>query len=111
MATFQIRFLKDVCNDTGHLRCILQRTIVVEAVDEDSATREARRLFCARERVGNWRDHADRLEVEQVTWCSDAPPTTFRSVSRSDALWERKSGAGDENRTHDIQLGKLSFYH
>jgi hypothetical protein len=22
-----------------------------------------------------------------------------------------KSGAGDGNRTHDIQLGKLSFYH
>jgi hypothetical protein len=23
----------------------------------------------------------------------------------------QKSGAGDGNRTHDIQLGKLSFYH
>ena len=23
----------------------------------------------------------------------------------------RESGAGDGNRTHDIQLGKLSFYH
>jgi hypothetical protein len=22
-----------------------------------------------------------------------------------------KAGAGDGNRTHDIQLGKLSFYH
>ena len=24
---------------------------------------------------------------------------------------QRKSGAGDENRTHDMQLGKLPFYH
>jgi hypothetical protein len=25
--------------------------------------------------------------------------------------YEMKFGAGDGNRTHDIQLGKLSFYH
>jgi|HubBroStandDraft_6_1064221.scaffolds.fasta_scaffold520279_2 hypothetical protein len=25
--------------------------------------------------------------------------------------YDREFGAGDGNRTHDIQLGKLSFYH
>jgi hypothetical protein len=66
MAMFQVRFLKDVCNDTGHARCILQRTIQLEASSSDQAGSEACRMFCAHEGVGHWRDHADRIEVAQV---------------------------------------------
>ena len=38
------------------------------------------------------------------------PFTARRGVANCYQTLE-KSGAGDGNRTHDIQLGKLSFYH
>jgi hypothetical protein len=126
MAMYQVRFIKDVCNATGHVRCIVQRMIVVEAATDEAATHEAVRQFCAREKIREWRDHADRFEVDQVNWCSDAHKT-HRAQQRQAAAAAtpscredpdagrgadvRESGAGDENRTHDIQLGKLSFYH
>lgn len=63
MARFEVRFLKDVCNDVGHPRCVLQRIVVMESRDALHARDEACVLFCAREKVGHWRDHADRIEV------------------------------------------------
>lgn len=70
MARFEIRFLKDVANDTGHMRSIVQRVINVDAASAEDACAQACALFCKRERVGHWRDHSDRLEVEQVNWCA-----------------------------------------
>lgn len=63
MARYRVRFLKDVLNDTGHLRCILQRAVEVDAQDGASASVEACAVFCLREGIGHWRDHADKLEV------------------------------------------------
>lgn len=74
MAMYQVRFLKDVCNDMGHARSILQRMVQVEASCLDQAGAEACRLFCTRERVGHWRDHADRMEVDQVSWRMESSP-------------------------------------
>lgn len=66
MARFEIRFLKEVCNDTGHARSVLQRVINVDADCAERASDEACALFCTHENVGHWRDHADRLEVTPV---------------------------------------------
>lgn len=72
MARFEIRFLKDVCNDTGHTRCVVQHVIAIEAADAGLACDEACAQFCAHEKVGRWEDHADRLDVIEVA--EAAPP-------------------------------------
>lgn len=72
MAMFQVRFLKHVCNDTGHMRKILQRAIVVEAAGDAAAGDVARDLFCAREGIGHWRQHADDMIIDRIA-PSDEP--------------------------------------
>jgi hypothetical protein len=66
MAQFEIRFLKDVCNDIGRPSCVLQRVVSLEAQDAGHARDEACTIFCAHERVGHWRDHADRIDVVEI---------------------------------------------
>ncbi len=83
MARFQVRFMKDVCNDTGHARSVLQRVVNIEASSADRACDEACMVFSARENVGHWRDHADRIEVMQVNWC-DLPESAPRPAGRPD---------------------------
>lgn len=68
MARFEIRFVKDVCNDTGHLRSVLQRALTLEADTAEAAQTQACVLFCASENIGHWRDHADRVEIAQIDW-------------------------------------------
>ena len=71
MAMFHVRFLKDVCNDTGHTRCIVQRALLVEAQDVDAAAEIACGQFGDHESIGDWRLRADRLEIDQVDWSKD----------------------------------------
>lgn len=66
MARFEIRFLKDVCNDIGHASCVLQHVVTIEAVDIRQARDEACAMFCAHEKVGCWHDHADRLDIIEI---------------------------------------------
>lgn len=40
-----------------------------------------------------------------------SPMPQVRSATYASGLDTDHVGAGDGNRTHDIQLGKLSFYH
>ena len=46
------------------------------------------------------------------------PPAGLKIAQAPESRWtavaiasSEKSGAGDGNRTHDMQLGKLPFYH
>ncbi|MDB5642895.1 MAG: hypothetical protein JWN07_2212 [Hyphomicrobiales bacterium] len=66
MARYEVRFLKDVCNDTGRAACVLQHVIAIEAADALRAQDEACTLFCLHEKVGHWRDHADRVDVIEI---------------------------------------------
>jgi hypothetical protein len=66
MAYYEIRFLKDVCNDTGHASCVLQHVVNIEAQDAGQARDEACALFCAHEKVGFWKDHADRVDIIEI---------------------------------------------
>jgi hypothetical protein len=64
MLQFRVRFLKCVPDATGHDHRICQRSVDVKAVDEQTARREAKRLFCSLERIGHWSFRADAAEVE-----------------------------------------------
>ena len=74
MALYEVRFLKDVCNDIGHASSVLQHVVSLEAVDAGQARHEACALFCAHEKVGCWQDHADRVDIIEVERCRGAAP-------------------------------------
>jgi hypothetical protein len=54
-------------------------------------------------------------QVVETTLASNPSGANFNPFRPENEILHRrlleKSGAGDGNRTHDIQLGKLSFYH
>jgi hypothetical protein len=66
MARYEVRFLKDICNDTGHPRCVVQHIVRLEAADTTRAHDEACAVFCGHEKIGHWRDHADRIEIVET---------------------------------------------
>jgi hypothetical protein len=66
MARYEVRFLKDICNDTGHPRCVVQRIVHIDAEDASRAHDQACVLFCGHEKIGHWRDHADRVEIVEI---------------------------------------------
>lgn len=66
MAHFEVRFLKDVCNDIGQQHCVLQHVVTLDAADAPGARDKACLLFCTHERIGHWRDHADRIDVVEI---------------------------------------------
>ncbi len=50
--------------------------------------------------IGLLRDHSNSIEPDKMTPCPPPLPVYFKEV-----------GAGDEGRTRDFQLGKLTLYH
>ncbi len=67
MAQFRAKFAKVVYDDTGHRREICQRTINLEVRSRDTAWEVAARCFCELEGVASWLDHADWLELVELS--------------------------------------------
>lgn len=63
MPGYDLRFLKIVCDDTGHDRLVCQWQLQVEAPDAETAARLGEAEFCRRHRSADWTLHADTLEV------------------------------------------------
>lgn len=87
MPRFCVTFRKIVYGSTGHARTICQRIIEVEARDVDAAQTTATERFCGLEKVGNWLDHADWVEIA----LADPPPaaraaTADRDIVRNESL-------------------------
>jgi hypothetical protein len=70
MPTYRIRFLKVICDDTGHEHHTCQSTIDVDADSADLALASARDEFASQRRGMDWRFYADRVEIE----LHDSPP-------------------------------------
>lgn len=66
MATFEIRFFKELCDPRGNPHKVLQRAVCVSADDPDQALAAAKDLFCTREKIANWTIHADFFDVRAV---------------------------------------------
>ena len=75
MPRFCVTFLKVVYGSTGHACTICQRIVEVEACDMGSAQTTAAQHFCGLEKVGNWLDHADWMEI------APAAPAVRRQAS------------------------------
>ena len=64
MSRYEVRFIKNICDATGHDHRVCQRVVGVEAGDADSAIVKAKDVFCLLERVRSWTIHADAFEVD-----------------------------------------------
>jgi hypothetical protein len=62
MPSFDVRFIKTVCDDTGHEHRACQAAFTVEAPSLIEAVRRAEADFCQQKHVHDWTIFADAVE-------------------------------------------------
>lgn len=70
MSRFIVEFLKEVLGDNGREDEICQCSIEVDATNRTEAAELAKQMFCEAQRISEWSDHADRLEVKEADFPS-----------------------------------------
>jgi hypothetical protein len=73
MASYRVRFLKKVCNDTGHEHRACQSVIEVDAESSETAVTAAQKMLSARSEGMEWRFYYDEIEVEALARKAGAP--------------------------------------
>ena len=74
MARYRVRFIKTLCDDTGHQhKCVEGVVNILRAKTEDRATRAAQHRFERIKRIPRWNLYADFVEVEVEENGSDKP--------------------------------------
>ena len=66
MASYRVRFLKKVCNDTGHEHRTCQSAIEVDADSSEVAVTTAQKMLSSRTGGMDWRFYYDEIEVEAL---------------------------------------------
>jgi hypothetical protein len=67
MPSFDVRFIKTVCDDTGHEHQACQAAFTVEALSLTEAVRRAEADFCRQKQVHDWTLFADVVEFRTPT--------------------------------------------
>jgi hypothetical protein len=67
MPTFDVRFIKRVCDDTGHEHRACQSAFTIEAPSLTEAVRRAEADFCRQKHVHDWTIFADAVEFRAST--------------------------------------------
>jgi hypothetical protein len=67
MPSFDVRFIKTVCDDTGHEHRACQAAFTVEAPSLTEAMRRAEADFCRQKHVRDWTIFADAVEFRAPT--------------------------------------------
>jgi hypothetical protein len=67
MSSFDVRFIKTVCDDTGHEHRACQAAFRVEAPSLIEAVRGAEADFCRQKHVRDWTIFADAVELRAPT--------------------------------------------
>jgi hypothetical protein len=62
MPSFDVRFIRTVCDDTGHEHRACQAVFTVEAPSLIEAVRRAEADFCQQKHVRDWTIFADAVE-------------------------------------------------
>ena len=78
MPSFDVRFIKTVCDDSGHEHRACQAAFTIEAPSLTAAVRRAEADFCRQRGVHDWRSFADSME--------------FRSTTALERAWASQSG-------------------
>jgi hypothetical protein len=64
MLSFDVRFIKTVCDDTGHEHRACQALFNVQAPSLSEAVRQAEAIFCRQKQVQDWTIFADAVELK-----------------------------------------------
>ena len=72
MPSFDVRFIKTVCDDTGHEHRACQAAFAVDAASLTEAVQRAEADFCSQKRVHDWTIFADAVEFRSPTALSRA---------------------------------------
>jgi hypothetical protein len=67
MPSYDVRFIKTVCDDTGHEHRACQSAFTVEAPSLTEAVRRAEADFCRQKHVHDWTIFADAVEFRSPT--------------------------------------------
>ena len=67
MLSFDVRFLKTVCDDTGHEHQACQAAFTIEAASLTEAVKRAEADFCRLKHVHDWTIFADAVEFRAPT--------------------------------------------
>lgn len=67
MPLFDVRFIKRVCDDTGHEHRACQAAFAIEAPSLTEAVRRAEADFCRQKHVHDWTMFADAVEFRAQT--------------------------------------------
>ena len=67
MPSFDVRFIKTVCDDTGHEHRACQAAFTVEASSLTDAVRRAETVFCRQKQIHDWTIFADAVELRAPT--------------------------------------------
>ena len=67
MRSFDVRFIKTVCDDTGHEHLACQAEFSVQAQSLTEAVRQAEADFCRQKQVRDWTIFADAVELKSST--------------------------------------------
>lgn len=67
MSSFDVRFIKTVCDDTGHEHRACQAAFTVEAESLSEAVRRAEANFCRQKHIRDWTIFADAVEFRTPT--------------------------------------------
>jgi hypothetical protein len=67
MPSFDVRFIKTVCDDTGHEHRACQAAFTVDAASLTEAVTRAETDFCSQKRVRDWTIFADAVELRSPT--------------------------------------------
>ncbi|RXH03602.1 hypothetical protein EAV90_13990 [Bradyrhizobium vignae] len=63
MPSFNVRFIKTVCDDTGHEHRACQAAFKVDAASLSAAAQQAEANFCKQKSVHDWTVFADVIEL------------------------------------------------
>ena len=67
MATFEIRYIKRLCDDSGHEHDACQSLAMVEAASAHEALRLAELQACGSRRLADWTIFADAIELRATS--------------------------------------------
>jgi hypothetical protein len=67
MANYQVRFIKTLCDDTGHTHKCIEGIVEIRAHGRNRAVEAAKRRFERMKRVPRWDLYADTFELDLIT--------------------------------------------
>lgn len=66
MSHHLVRFMKNICDDTGHAHHCIQGFVTIHlARDRDRAIEAAKHRFARKRKIKRWDMHADTFEVDE----------------------------------------------